>query len=182
MILSACSINGSLQGLVSNYNKTKQLNSDLFRSVNHDGNCQVDTLEARIYITNGLYLRECLSKCKTDVLVYNWAPNCKSKYCISLERLQEFCDEMGFELFVVAEYYDYDVMSKLQAIKNPIYGIDVKFYKTNFTSKYTRRFYSDLLQTDISEMSVHDYLLFEKSEFRSSFTSIDELARFKERK
>ncbi len=86
--------------------------------------------------------------------------------------IQEQCNNKNIDLYVVAEYYDCNKMDKAYDLNNNIYAIDVKYYKSNFTSKYVSRFKFDLtLQKNIE----HRFLMFEKGVFIKSYESFDQI-------
>ncbi len=127
-----------------------------------------------VIVLNGLNLKNEIKEIN-HVIVYNWSPNCKSKICPSLSLIQNNCEELGFELFVVAEYYDDFMMSKNYSIKNSLLGIDTKYYKCDLTSFYFNRFYNDLTDKKYNSKSKHRFLYFFKGDFIKSFDSFDEL-------
>ena len=64
-------------------------------------------------------------------------------------------------------------MSKKYDIEQPIYGIDVKYYKTNWTKKYLTKFYKDLGINYNIGLGFIKY--FEKGEYVCSFSDIDSI-------
>ena len=99
--------------------------------------------KTKIAITNGTLIKSCL-KNEEKNLIYIWSPNCTSDACISLDLLQNYCNKQNYNLYVVAEYYDRAKMDMVYTLKNPVIGIDVRFYKSNFTSIYLNKFLTDL--------------------------------------
>lgn len=83
---------------------------------------------------------------KDTTLVYVWAPHCHSSGCISLISAQQACDNKGYNLVVVAEYYDIEEFSRQPILKNPLFIINHKYYKTDYCPKYSRLFSADLRQ------------------------------------
>ncbi|MVO09157.1 hypothetical protein GOQ30_08280 [Flavobacterium sp. TP390] len=78
----------------------------------------------------------------------------------------------NLDLYIVAEYYDVELMDNDYNLNNPIFGIDTEFYKTNLTDKYLKKFIVDL--TD--QYSFYDrFYLFENGEYKSMFKSIENL-------
>lgn len=174
LILSSCKINGTLQGLVSNYKKTKNENPNLLVKLNDSSNVCMSLTQNNnsVLIINGKQLKQCLSENK-KALLYIWEPKCKSKFCYDLNTLQKRCDEAGFELYIIAEYYDSPLMGKKYELKRPILGIDTKYYHSNMTAKYTSRFFSDLMAEE--EKSDKRLIYFEKGFFVKSVALFDEL-------
>lgn len=178
-IFSSCSFNGTLQGLFSYYNKTKQDSEINFVEFSSFEDCKkLLSDSASILVANGKEIKNCLSKYQNSV-VYIWTPKCKGKYCYSLNLLQETCNQKGYELFIVAEYFDAYYMSKYYEITHPIIGIDVKFYKTNLTSKYLSKFIFELTdgkyKYDIKNDSYCNFLCFANGELKKTIMSIEEL-------
>jgi hypothetical protein len=71
----------------------------------------------------------------------------------------------------VAEYYDTEKMEMKYDIVNPIFGIDVKYYKSSLTSKYLSKFIYDLIEKE--DISNNRYFYFEEGNFINSYNSID---------
>jgi hypothetical protein len=142
--LSSCSIEGTSQGLTSYYKKTRKNNPELFYQQSGSGLCEMKHNDSsKIAIINGIQLKNCITKCEKSI-VYIWNPKCHSRFCYSLDALQRKCDVQGIELFVVAEYYDAEKMKFKYIIERPIFGINTKYYKSNFTSRYLSNFINDL--------------------------------------
>ena len=140
---SNCSINGTMQGLYSYYSKTLQISPYLIKKP-ISSICNISQKDTSvIYTTNGIEIKSCIEKINKSLL-YLWKPKCTSDICLSLERVQDYCNENNIELFIVAEYYDYETMKIVHAIKRPIFGIDCEYYKTNLTKKYVSGFMNDL--------------------------------------
>ncbi len=173
-ILSAsCSINGSFQGLYSYYSKTKGKNPQLLFKPNASIElCKLKISDTpKVYIINAAQLKHCISK-TINSLVYIWAPKCKSKVCYPLNLLQQQCDKENFELFIVAEYYDYELMQFNYKIEKPIFGIDTEHYQSNLTSKYLSEFLYEL--TDTTKVNGR-FISFRKGNFVKSFETIEEI-------
>lgn len=171
--ISSCKINGTFQGLYSYYNKTKSETPNLLMRLDDSASiCDFAYSDSlKIVISNGVELKNCARQYENSI-VYFWSPKCKGKLCYSLELLQNICNEKGIELFIVAEYYDSQLMKKYYNIKKPILGIDTKYYKTNKTSKYLSLFTYDLVsKRDISQK----FILLKKGVFEKSFSDIKEL-------
>lgn len=127
-----------------------------------------------IIIMNGIELKSCLSL-KRKSLVYIWQPNCHGKFCYSLKMIQDFCNQKNYDFFVVAEYYDLTAMKTQTSLTNSIIGIDTKYYKTNLTNKYLRKFLTDL--TNSSDV-YNNFFLFEKGIYMKSLNTMDEVENF----
>jgi hypothetical protein len=173
MFCTTCSIKGSFQGLYSYYSKTKSQDPqllvvpDALISV-----CEINKPDTpRIIVINGSMLKECIMA-NNKAVVYLWAPKCKGKFCYSLNFLQQKCDTKGVTLYVVAEYYDTQLMQINYKINKPISGIDVEYYNSDRTSKYLSKFIYDLtLRSNISGRLIY----FEDGVFKRSFESIEEI-------
>ena len=173
MFCAACSIKGSFQGLYSYYSKTKSQDPQLL--IVPDTSTSLWEINKpdtpRIVVTNGNRLKECI-KANNKAVVYLWAPKCRDKFCYSLNFLQQKCDTKGVALYIVAEYYDTQLMQINYKINKPISGIDVEYYNSNKTSKYLSRFIYDL--TSKSD-PVGRLIYFEDGVFKKSFGSIEEI-------
>ena len=173
MFCNACSIKGSFQGLYSYYSKTKSEDPELLIVPGTSTSpCEINKSDTpRIVVINGSMLKKCI-KTNNKAVVYLWAPKCKGKFCYSLNFLQQKCDTKGVTLYIVAEYYDTQLMQINYKINKPISGIDVEYYNSNKTSKYLSRFIYDLtLRKDMSGRIIY----FEDGVFKKSFESIEEI-------
>lgn len=128
----------------------------------------------RLTIINGLMLKECIQS-EDAVLVYLWSPLCRSSKCLDLNTLQNICDKNNTTLYIVAEYYDLKKMYKKYRISKPIIGIDTKYYKTNFTSKYLKYFFTDLIENK-EKVNVKNtrYVYFKSGQHVENFNQLDE--------
>jgi hypothetical protein len=173
MFCTACSIKGSFQGLYSYYSKTKSQDPQLLIFPDTSTSiCEINKSDTpRIVVINGSMLKECI-KTNNKAVVYLWAPKCKGEFCYSLNLLQQKCDTKGATLYIVAEYYDTQLMQINYKINKPISGIDVEYYNSNRTSKYLSKFIYDLtLRSDMSGRLIY----FEDGVFKKSVDSIEEI-------
>ena len=173
VLVGACSIKGSMQGLVSYQKKTKKENPQLLHHPKADENiCSYTNNDVhKVLITNGKVVKSCMSD-QDRSIVYNWGVKCKSEICYPLQAVQAACAEKNMPVYIVAEYYDGPMMSKAYTLERPILGIDVKYYKTNFTSKYTSKFYKDL---GVGDANIKRFCYFERGIFIKSYNSIDSI-------
>jgi hypothetical protein len=125
IVLASCKIEGNFAGLYSYYDKAKQSNAALFVETDTvTGECDlIYGREPKVYLINGRQLKECVSGAD-DALVYIWKLKCSSQFCYSLNRLQNYCDSVGQELFIVAEYYDAETIGLRYSLQHPIFGIN----------------------------------------------------------
>lgn len=159
LVLNSCKINGNFKGLYSYYDSSKAKKPNLF--VKTDFNTPICKLQPKelpqVHLINGLQLKSCLEKNDTT-LVYIWTPQCKSKVCYPLNVIQEEAKKHNTELFIVAEYYDADLMDRSYTIEHPILGIDTKYYNSNLTTTYLTAFKKDLGCDDLKNQG--RYILF----------------------
>jgi hypothetical protein len=174
LLCYSCSIN--ISGIYSNYNKTIKEDPSKFIQLKDSALCysQKNNLKDKICVIDGKTLKNCIKK-NEKTLIYIWSPNCKSKYCIPLEIIQQRCDEKNIELYIVAEYYDKTRMDYHYDLKNNIFGIDVVHYDSNLISKYMDLFFSDISEQIKYKETNDRFFIFEKNTFSKSFYSIDEL-------
>lgn len=169
---NSCSIQGNVRGLYSDYAKTKTSNPELLVKFPGSSICEIRNSDTpKVYVINASALKECL-KSRDKAIVYIWSSRCPSKFCYSLNLVQQRCDAKGVELFIVAEYYDDELMSFKYRIDHPILGIDTEYYKTNFTSKYMSRFLMDLASVSKFEGR---FFYFENGIMKRSFSAIEEI-------
>lgn len=144
-LLYSCTIQGSFQGFFSYYKNVHSKNPTLLKRLDANLLCHAKYSDTcKVVITNGKNLKTCLST-NSKSIVYIWAANCKSSSCSSLDGLQNICTEKGMALYIVAEYYDDELMNKSYSLEHPIFGIDIKYYKTGLTEKYLSKFFYELV-------------------------------------
>ncbi len=124
----------------------------------------------KVYITNGVALKKCIGK--SDAIVYIWKPGCSGSHCYSLNLLQDKCNKIDKQLFIVAECYDTELMQLSYNIKRPILGIDTRYYNSNLTSKYLAGFLNDMTGNGHMGSRV---LYFKNGVFTQSSNSINSL-------
>ena len=173
--LSAC-IQGSFKGLYSYYSKTQKANPKLFlKTSNYDTIVnKINNPTEKIILINGSNLKSYLSINK-NTIVYIWGPNCHSDICIPLQIIEQKCLEKGYNLFVVAEYYDLEKMQYHYNLANNIFGIDVEYYKTNLTTKYLDLFFNDIDSKMVYSKISDKFLEFKNGEFVRSYENINQL-------
>lgn len=168
----SCTIKGNFKGLYSYYDSTKSERPELLISLEDSTSvCEMkQTNIPKIYIINGNQLKNCLNL-NLKSLIYIWGPKCSSKICVPLEILQHDCYIKGIDLYIVAEYYDTELMELKYDINRPIFGIDIKYYKSSLTSKYLSKFIYDI--TGKIEESDNRFFYFENGLFLKSYNTID---------
>ena len=180
ILLNSCgfiSINGSLQGITSYYDSTIEINPNLITRLNDSISiCDIEPSDSiKVVLTNGKEIKKCIAQ-YDKAIVYIWSPYCSSKYCYSPTLLQYECDKNNIELFIVAEYFDSKKMTVNYSLNKPIFGIDIKYYKSNLTSKYLSKFIFDLT---LEEKEVtKDLIYFNNGNYIKSFRDIDDLLKY----
>ena len=161
IVLSSCTINGSFQGLRSYYPETVKVNPDLFVYLEED-QLICDTTGSythKVVIANAQNLKECIAA--DSSVVYIWGANCKGTECKGLNESQEMTSQANANLFVVAEYYDAELMDLNHLIDYPIIGIDTRHYKSEWTKKYLSRFLSELTGENTDHSSGRFFVFFD---------------------
>lgn len=98
-----------------------------------------------IYAVAARSLLQAMPRADTT-LVYLWGPRCHSQQCASLQSVQVVCNQRGYQLYVVAEYYDLAQINLQAPLQHPLLAIDHQFYRTNYCPKYSRLFAAELRQ------------------------------------
>lgn len=171
LTLTSCTIKGSFQGLYSYYSKTNRDNPNLLVKANSKVPiCDLSySKDLRVLVINGLDFKNCIQN-YDEAIIYLWKPKCKSDYCYSPDLVQSHFDREKIELFIVAEYYDGELMSNNYILKRPIYGIDTEYYNTSLTHLYLAKFFSDL---GIDREDVYgNFFYFKNGNFINSFKKI----------
>ncbi|MFN5884288.1 MAG: hypothetical protein ACK445_03020 [Bacteroidota bacterium] len=125
-------------------------------------------------IGNGNDVKQHITKYQ-HAIVYIWSPKCKSKYCESWDLLQQKFSKASVELVVVAEYYDCSRMLHSNKLERPIVGIDTKYYQSNFTRTYIKRFLKDLMVDKHTAQKAGRFFYFNQGQLVSRVMSIDSL-------
>lgn len=170
-LLSSCA--GDFRGLYSYYSKSKKENPNLFYNlVKSDSVCKLtkENANSKVIIINGKDLKKCL-KNDSRSMIYIWSPNCHSSLCLSLDIIQSVCNSKNISLYIVAEYYENKKMQEDWKIDKPIFGIDIKYYKTSLTDKYTSRFLIDI-DVILKKDDYNRCLYFENGSFVQTYESI----------
>lgn len=106
-----------------------------------------------IYSITGNQLFELLTKNDTSV-VYFFSPNCSSEECVPISKLEDYCVEKKYNLFVIVQYYDnLDVTRALNPSQMPLFSINHFYYKSDYCNKYTKLFLKDLLKINKNNKS-----------------------------
>jgi len=175
-VLSSCatSWDGRFYGMYGYYKHAKKENPSLFYKLdsnqNHNSFSNKD-YKNKVIVSNGIALRQYISKSENSI-VYIWNPKCRSYLCIPLEIIQNQCNSKKIDLFVVARYYDAQLMSVNYNLSNNIIGIDTEYYKSGLTKKYLSKFLYDLGgYKDDSK----NYLFFKNGVYQGSYISINEI-------
>lgn len=178
MYLTSCSFKGSFGGLTSNYSQSHSQQPGLFTVVGPEENiCTIDAGKPpQVYVIQATPLRQCLHEYE-KALVYIWKPNCSSEKCYALSYYQRICDSLNMELFVVAEYFDADKMALDHPITHPVLGIDINYYRSNFTSKYLSRFLTELIANP-EQQQRQAYYFFKKGLFIAATNDLEAIYRY----
>jgi len=173
VVFTSCTINGALQGLVSYYKKTKKESPQLLYHLKEGEDICNYTNNAinKVVVINGKAIMNCMNK-QAKSIIYFWSPKCKSKVCYPIQAVQDACAKAKIPVFIVAEYYDVPQMSKEYNLERPIIGIDIKYYKTNFTDKYVTKFFRDV---SINNANIQRFSYFENGIFIKSYDTIDSI-------
>ena len=169
-------INGSFNGMYSYYKKTKNEKPNLFVNYN-DTTLKYNSKQnndSTIVLITGIELNKLL-KTVNNAVVYMWSPNCKSRFCPSLDILKRKCNEKQIELFVVAETFDINMLEQKHKTVKTLYGINTQYYKTNFTAWYRPKFIKDLQEAKEKENTFNRLFYFKNGQFIKSVLEIKEL-------
>lgn len=164
MGISSCVINGSGYESLSEKEKEKVKDcSTRIDSIKNDGN---------IYMVDAKQVKQYLSD-KDCVLVYIWAPYCKSDICVSPLDAEKICKERGIELCLVSDSYeDTDLAGN---VKCPILVISRLAYATNNLPKYRSLFEEELTGKTDKETGYSRYHLFVHGKYVKSFEKITDI-------
>lgn len=174
LILSSCTINGNFQGLRSYYKDTKEKNPNLFVHLDAEESLcgENEKFNNKVVIISADDLKPCLVN-EYSVL-YIWGAKCRGGVCKPLNASQHLADSANVELFIIAEYYDSVLMDLNYSIKNPILGIDTKYYRSNWTNKYVSSFFYDLFGKKTKAEEGGRFILVKENLFFGRYQSLEE--------
>src|SRR5665213_2240452 len=145
LLANGCiSIHGRFNGLTSYYKISKKECGDLFCAGGSALGSNADSCV--IKLTNGKAVKAYLADFSKSV-VYIWAPECHGSSCPNINWLRQKCESEHLKLLIVSGYFDCHKTLIFFDKAHPVTGIDTRYYKTDFTDGYLRKFLSDL--TDI---------------------------------
>lgn len=132
-------------GLFSGYNKLEDKHKNKVKPFQEDSKKVIN--DGFVYFISGSQMKALL-KDSPSALLYLWSPHCSSESCYLLSAVQEYCNKYEKELFIVTEYFDFEILEGQYTpdIKIPVFAADFKHYKTNYCDKYMRLFMEDILE------------------------------------
>jgi hypothetical protein len=153
---------GSINGFYSGYKKLSAVQKNQIIKVNNSSSCDIKNND-KIHMISTEQLRSCLKRNEKS-LIYQWSPNCHSDVCILISACQDYCNQNGLELYVIAEYYDWDKMQGQNVAKRPIFTLEHNYYKTDYVLKYNRLFLQDLAPNNplVGKKEYGRFLFFKK--------------------
>jgi hypothetical protein len=105
-----------------------------------------------------------IAKQKAPCMIYLWSGRCTGAACISINAFKEYCTANKFNPIIVAEYFDYEMLSIQNQAPSEVYAINHWHYRTDYCNKYTKRFQSDfvkLLGGNLNAKYPYMYLYFD---------------------
>lgn len=176
LILSSCTINGSFQGLRSYYPDSVEAKPNLFVHLDQGQSIcnNSEQYNNKVVVTIAAQLEECLLNERS--IVYVWGPKCHSASCKGLNESQLLSDSADVDLFVVAEYYDAELMDLNYRIDHPIIGIDTEYYKSEWTKTYLSRFLTELADKEM-KLTGGRFIVFIKAEMKGRYRTMEEAIR-----
>jgi hypothetical protein len=143
LLLQSCIITNS-PGFYSGYKKLAPAEQGRIRFIPNGQ--PIPAADGRlIYAVTGPSLLRSLPPSDTTV-VYLWSPHCHGANCASLQSAQNVCTRNGYQLYVVAEYYDMASINLQPALAKPLLAVNQQHYKADYCPKYVRLFQADLAQ------------------------------------
>lgn len=170
-IVTSCLI--QITGFTSNYKNVKLGSPQLIKKIHPDHLiCEAAYSDScKVVLVNGKQLKSCIQE-KDRVILYIWDGNCSSSYCYGLDRVQAYLNEKGIALYVVAEYYDQQLLNAFYNLQYPIFGIDTEYYNTNLIGKYVKKFLADL---SIKKQDSNRMIYLEKGKFVKTFQILEKI-------
>ena len=133
------------------------------------------TNKGQIVAING---RQLLTYAKEldSLLIYRWGPHCSAEFCILISSCQEYCNSKNYELVVVAEYYDMEIMNGQNTADLPIFIPNHKYYGKYYANSLNKRFYEDLLanKNQVYDSGNGRYILLSHGEMVKQMKNLNE--------
>jgi hypothetical protein len=95
-----------------------------------------------IYAIQASHLKKFITN-HSKTLVYLWSPHCTSDGCIRIAACQEYTTNIGYQLIVISDYYNMQMMEEQNQAIRPIFIVNHQFYKSNISAKYNKRFWAE---------------------------------------
>ncbi|MGI6222497.1 MAG: hypothetical protein ACOYJG_02690 [Prevotella sp.] len=128
-----------IQGLTSDYSYLSAEGKK--RIVKYTGAIDSISDYSKVYDVTAEQVKDFISN-HDEVLIYNYTPYCRYKYCISPKELISTCKKQKVEVLIISNIYD-DILVALND-EFPILMINTEVYGTKWRSKYIDLFYKDL--------------------------------------
>ena len=153
-----------IRGVTSYYKNSKK---ECGESFCNEGSALGSTSDSCIIkLANGKEVKAYLEGLGKSV-VYIWAPYCHGKLCLPINLIRQKCESENLKLVVVMEDYDCRLVALSFDKNHPVIGIDTRYYKTDFTDGYRRKFLFDLTGIKGIDMSAGRFFFFENGKYIS---------------
>lgn len=144
LLIITCTSCITIVGLTNDYEKLNEKEKFLIHNFSPD----IELIEGNVYLINAQQLKIELAKHKKSI-VYCFTNGCSNENCEPINNYIEYAEENGYKLFLVMNGFGNIPSTLNQAAPIHFYAIDQEFYKSKYSSKYTRRFVNDLLNREL---------------------------------
>lgn len=169
LALTSCQISGLTSGY-SHLSKQEQA-----RVIKYKGNIAEIQDYSKIYAITPEQVKTYLSV-HNKVIVYDYTPWCKSKYCVSPTLLANQCKANKVDLLVISNVYD-DVFRAVNE-SFPLLIIDTAALKTKWRGKYIEKFYFSLIGKYQKDINYAGYHYFQNGNYIKSFKDFKDIGRY----
>jgi hypothetical protein len=172
VLFSGC-ITIDAPGLFNSYDDLKEPDKSKVILTPFQSDISQFNTNANIYAVTGSQLNQCLTN-KDSSLIYFWSPRCKGSSCLSLKACQDYCDKYNYNLVVLMEYYDFEMIAIQNHSRSPVLTINHLYYKKKSINKLIRLFQRDLIgKTKLNSTDKNNrFFIFKKGEFSRSQSSL----------
>lgn len=156
-ILTSCKL-FDFNGITNDYDELSDQEKMMIMQLSNFENLNNDF----IYEVSGPQILKELKTNKKS-LVYVFANGCSSGLNTSLDQIEYYAEEYGYELYLIMSGYSRLEATISQSLDTPLFAINVDYYKTNKSRKYLRAFQKDLgYDNFVAEHGRHgSYMFFE---------------------
>jgi len=144
-LFSSCIITNTA-GFHSGYKRLKDEQKSQIVFVDTNTAKPLPATDSRVQAITARHLDKLLAVHDTTV-VYLWKPHCTSPSCLPLSSVYDYCQAHNYKLYIIMEYFtDLETSMSQFSDRYQVFGINYKYYKSDYCPAYTKRFIKQLVK------------------------------------